>query len=107
MGEPRFRNRDGSLTMYAFACGYVESFTVSGKGYYATDEPGVTLYMEGVLWHVKAHTLPHGNERVWNCFDTLTEARKAFRRYRRAIIAGLDVVPLDTDTWDNRHVWAS
>lgn len=96
MTDPKFRNANGTLTAYAFRCGYVESFTLDGKEYYGTDAPGVMLYRDGV-WHVKAHSLPHGNARVWNSFDTLTDARKAFRRYRAAIKSGIDVVTVDEE----------
>lgn len=96
MAEPKFRNADGTLTVYAFGCGYIESFTLDGNEYYGTNEPGVALYRDG-LWHVKAHSKPHGNERVWSVFESLTDARKAFRRYRSAIKKGIDVVSVDRD----------
>lgn len=97
MTEPKFRNVDGTLTAYAFACGYVESFTLDGKDYYGSDMPGVMLYRDG-MWHVKAHNAPFGAvPSVWNSFDTLTDARKAFRRYRAAIKKGLDVVTVDEE----------
>ena len=91
---PKFRNKDGSLSVYAFACGYVESFTLDGKDYYASDAPGVALYKDGI-WHVRAHSRPFGHpDNVWNSFETLTEARAAFRHYKQQIQSGQDVVEL-------------
>lgn len=88
---PRFRNNDGTLTAYAFACGYVETFTEDGRDYYLTDAPGVMLAKEGV-YHVKAHTNPHGGPgAIWESFETLTEARKAFRHYKAGIKRGVPV----------------
>jgi hypothetical protein len=102
--EDKFRNRDGSLTVYAFACGYLESWTLDGKDeYYGTDAPGVTLYRESPTWHVKVRepgvtvdsqgyplweTDPETGARSradWHTFDSLTEARK----FKRATIARL------------------
>lgn len=58
--EPKFYNKDGSLTVYSFACGYVQR------------ENGWDLHKDG-CWHVQGHG-------EWYSFDTLTEARKEWRR---------------------------
>jgi len=55
----KFRNKDGSLTRYSFACGYVE-----------VGRDGWRLYRDGCCYHVKRSF----NE--WFTFDGLTEARK-------------------------------
>lgn len=98
---PKMRNASGTLTAYAFACGYVESFTHDGSEYYGTDGPGVALYQEG-CWHVKSRLpgVTHGPDGYplwvgaedggrtradWQTFDTLTEARKHYRRVASAI----------------------
>ena len=60
---PKFRNKDGSLTAYSFACGYIE------------ERNDCQLYKDG-CWHVKGRG-------KWECFDTLTEARKFFRAFAR------------------------
>jgi hypothetical protein len=51
-----FKNKNGTLTVYAFACGYVET-----KGDYR-------LFKDGV-WHIQG-------KGIWQTFSTLTEARK-------------------------------
>lgn len=33
MNNDRFHNKNGSLTMYAFACGYIEKFALPSRGY--------------------------------------------------------------------------
>lgn len=76
-------NRSGSITMYGFHCGYVEE----------TDGPteGVRLWLEG-CWHVRRHGTGgyQGYKRnTWQTFDTLTEARKVYRREARRVLAGL------------------
>lgn len=67
MPSPKFKNKDGQLSAYSFACGYIqEKQTASGK---------VELYKDG-NWHVRVF---NDSSRVkWDCFDTLGEARKAF-----------------------------
>jgi hypothetical protein len=67
--KDKFRNKNGDLSAYSFACGYVqEKQTNNGK---------VELYKDG-NWHVRIFDdQPHGR---WVSFDTLGEARKAFRK---------------------------
>lgn len=79
---PKFKNADGTLTVYAFGCGYVEE----------TDGPtyGVRLWLDGV-WHVRRHHTAPGMagyiRESWESFDTLGDARKFYRKERRAVLA--------------------
>lgn len=62
---PKFRNKNGSLTPYAFACGYIE-----------TAPNGFQLFKDG-CWHVRR------SHAEWESFDGprgLTEARAHFRK---------------------------
>lgn len=61
--KDKLRNKDGSLSMYAFACGYIE---VSN---------GVTLFKDG-CWHVRWW---RDGSRHWESFDLYREARNCFR----------------------------
>jgi hypothetical protein len=64
--KTRFNNKNGTLTRYAFACGYIEQKeTISNR---------VSLSLDGV-YHVKGLI---NNQRVWECFDKLTDARKFY-----------------------------
>src|SRR5690554_72922 len=96
-----FRNADGSVNMRGFACGHVQSWTTDGQEYYSTDSPGVQLYLDGV-WHVRTripgethdhsgHALrdERGARLDWQSFDTLSEARRAFRAEVRRVKASL------------------
>jgi hypothetical protein len=57
----KFVKKNGQLTMYAFACGYVEKGETS-------------LYKDG-CWHVRNY-----DEGIWETFNTHKEARKFFNQ---------------------------
>lgn len=61
MKEPRFRNKRGDLSAYAFRCGYVEN-----KG-------SLNLYMEHNTYHVAGLI---EETYITGSFDTLKEARQ-------------------------------
>lgn len=67
----KFRCNRG-LTPYAFACGYIQraSATKGGK------DCRVDLWHEGACYHVRAHEFDGAGRLCWECFDSLTEARK-------------------------------
>ena len=83
----KFRKANGELTRYAFACGYLQIFTVDGKDYYNTDAAGALLSLDG-CWHVKAHDTEHGHAQIWETFDTYKEARQAWGRARAKLKRG-------------------
>jgi hypothetical protein len=56
--EPKFKNKDGSLTAYSFACGYVQDI---GNGW--------QLYKDGCYHLQRSNT-------EWLTFGSLTEARR-------------------------------
>jgi hypothetical protein len=63
---PKFYNANGSLTKYAFACGYMEK-----RG-------DITLFRQHTVMHVAGFTKT--GLRVWESFDNLTPARRFFRK---------------------------
>lgn len=70
----KFHNKNGSLTVYAFACGYVEEYKI--------DDTTLSLFQDGV-WHVQGR---NDNGRfVWESFDLLGQAREFFRQQRQAL----------------------
>lgn len=88
MRDPKFVNKDGSFTPYAFACGYVQSW-YTGE-HFAGSEKSVTLEMQHGVYFVKSFDLSkQGNGlNQWNdlrgwrsleTFTSLTEAKKGFR----------------------------
>jgi len=80
---PQFKRKDGSLTAYAFACGYIQREYVNGIR--------IDLFHEGAVYHVKLfnESLPYldwnanGSGRRWETLGTLAEARKQFAAWKR------------------------
>jgi hypothetical protein len=60
--EPKFKNKDGSLTAYSLACGYVE-----------------TLANDWQLFKDGCYHLRRTNEE-WLTFAKLTDARNAYKK---------------------------
>ncbi len=84
---------NGDVSAYGFACGYVQAWTTDGAhNYYGTDANGVMLYHAGACFHVRTRIVgethddygtairAYGARVDWQSFDTLTEARAAYRR---------------------------
>ena len=67
----KFYNKDGTLTAYALACGYIET---SEK-----NDIKITLWKEG-CFHVRKHDFNKGIRIFWKSFDNLTSARKFFNK---------------------------
>ena len=73
MKTPKFVTSRGWLTVYALSCGYIET----NKGW--KEERKVSMWHEGACFHVRKDYLVHGAPTRWQCFGTLSEARKAFK----------------------------
>jgi hypothetical protein len=69
----KFRNKNGSLSLYAFACGYVETKPLATAGGEAR------LYRDGAAWQVQARDDSRGRF-LWESFDKLTPARSFFSK---------------------------
>ena len=70
--EPKFYNKDGQLSRYGLACGYVQR--TEKEGSYKE------MYMEHSHFHVKSGKISEKFS-VWEvfCNDELTKARKFYR----------------------------
>ncbi len=71
--KDKFRNKNGSLSVYAFACGYLETkplLTAGGEK---------RLFRDGAVWHVQARDNQRGCF-LWESFDKLTPARSFFSK---------------------------
>lgn len=78
---PKFYNKDDSLTLYSLSCGYIEKTSVEhGKDYIC-----LTLEKDSACYHVRLSSNVAGFKRVWESFDTLTEARKFFKSNRKHV----------------------
>lgn len=80
MARDKFKNSDGSLTTYAFACGYIQTFPE-----YNNWDNKVDLFMEHSHYHVKGYV--NGVRIVWECFPIgeLSQARKLFRLIKKQL----------------------
>lgn len=94
--------RNGKITPYGLACGYIEAYDANGRirDYYLTDADAVRLSFNGSSYDVHTRiegvtydgNFPRwidsegGRYRAdWEQFDTLTEARRAVVRNRRKL----------------------
>jgi len=68
--EPKFRLKNGDLTVYSFSCGHVQKKTV-GENY-------KEMYMEHQHYHVKSFI---NGVRTWDTFDR-EDLNKARRHYK-------------------------
>lgn len=80
MLDKQFYTSKGRLTHYALACGYIEKFYDNNQT--------ITLWMEHNTLHVR-----HFDHKkvVWyldKCYDTLTEARKAYDNAVKTVLKG-------------------
>lgn len=73
----KFRTKAGRLTPYALACGYIERKE--------TEALRLDLWHEGACFHVRAHDFASHDRLFWECFDTLTQARKFYDFSRKAL----------------------
>lgn len=99
--ENKFRNKSGSLTQYAFGCGYIENHAVANGRY------DVQLSLDGD-WHVKVRDedLDLGLA-AWESYSTLKEARRAVARARTYYAKRGDAEPVERRTApDAKAPWA-
>ena len=75
MTNTGFYTKDGWLTPYALACGYVE------QKYYGPVR--ITLFFEHGCYHVRAYDHDQKVMLFWKTFSTVTEARRYYKRQRR------------------------
>lgn len=71
----KFHNKDGSLTAYSFACGYIECKE--------KDTLHLDLWHEGACYHVKAST--DKARLFWHSFEKLGEARRYFKQQTKTL----------------------
>lgn len=74
--------KQGRLTAYGFACGYVESKIIAGPYFgYWDEQDKVELYQEGSVYHVKRYS--KGARQAWETFESLAPARKFYDSFKR------------------------
>jgi len=92
MTTPVFKTKSG-LSAYALACGYIQRFELTDN----KRDLVVDLWHEGACYHVRAHDHKGPGRIMWESFDTLTEAR---REWRKAVYlyAGADLRTIQRDS---------
>ena len=80
MQRSRFYLKNGDLSLYSLACGYLQQFSAG--------ERMVELSLDG-CYHVKTYKeeKEHRSRLTWDCFDTLGEARKVYSSIKRSFKA--------------------
>lgn len=87
---PETNLKNGDVSAYGFMCGYIQQKNVGvpvthnarNEPFFEESKPRfrVQLYKDGV-WHLQiSDWLQQYGYREWACYDTLTEARKAFAK---------------------------
>ena len=75
----KFRNKNGDLTHYALACGYVQEFELQ--------KMSLKLFNDGgPVFHVRLHDHGEGVRVFWQCFETLTGARNYWRQTKNNLL---------------------
>lgn len=72
----KFYNKDGTLTRYSLACGYIEFYSGAHSADY------IRLELDGT-YHIKGSI--GCDRRIWEVTDSLTTARKLFAAYKKEI----------------------
>jgi len=74
----KLKTKNGKLTAYAFACGYVQE----------KEKNGIMLRLwheGGPLYHVRAHDFNKHSRLFWESFERLTDARAFYQQKARSI----------------------
>ena len=87
----KFKNKQG-LTQYALACGHIQREKIDHVGYYNE----VDLFLNGCVYTITvSYTVVDSNNKLvtsdrmaWLCFDSLTDARKEYKRQIKLCKAG-------------------
>jgi hypothetical protein len=79
----RFYTKRGELTVFALACGYVQLHTAKDGTQVRLDKPSPGGMQYDVrVWPPGYYDRNHP-DRVWDAFDSLTEARKRYHQLVR------------------------
>lgn len=77
--KDKFRNKDGSLTAYAFACGYVQRFELGGMR--------LGLEHDSCCWQFRLYHAEYQKPIFWRSYPIgeLTIAKKKFNKIKSYI----------------------
>ena len=75
MSVNRFRTKNGRLTWYALACGYIDV--------YEKNNIRTTLWHEGACYHVRSTNFNTVTRLSWDTAQTVGEAYRIFAQHKR------------------------
>ena len=89
--KDKFHNKNGTLTAYAFSCGYCEKaeskdtfkymVTIANPAFESESATtSASMYQDG-RWHVRVSQ--YNQRLIWESFDTLGQARKYFAKMKK------------------------
>lgn len=89
MKSPKFFTSRGWLTDYALACGYIETQAEKVTNTGTLEHPNfkgisVDMWLYSGVYHIRVHNFTEGKRVLWECEDTLPEARKFFTQCLKA-----------------------
>jgi hypothetical protein len=73
----KFKIATGEPSHYAFMCGYIAQRETPAKR--------VTMWHEGIVWHVRAHDFENHRRLFWDTYTSLSDARKRYRTAQREV----------------------
>lgn len=79
--DNRFKLKNGDLSQYAFACGYVQTYA-RGNLELALKHSG------GSVYDLRGYTQSPFAREFWDTFDTIGRARKAYRQRKAQMRSG-------------------
>ena len=87
----KFKNKDGSLTQYSFACGYIQQVEKSDLSceLYLDGVYHVRFFNRGANWS-KGFNQGLDSGRHWLSFDNLKQARKVYNKLASRVLSGKD-----------------
>lgn len=77
---PKFVLKDGQLSQYAFACGYIQRASETGDNNYMVKR--FDLYNDG-CYHVQGYDFEQNARLCWESFNNITDARKFWKLMTR------------------------
>lgn len=78
MAKNKFKLINGDLTAYAFACGYIQSYVWGGQEVHLR-------HSGGYVYDLRGYNREPFERLFWETYESLGEARKAYRMKVRQI----------------------
>lgn len=80
-GKQELRDKNGNLTHYGFACGYIEEFFAKSED----RNIRIQMYLEHNCFHVQAYDSIRQEKLLWVCPEYLSEGQRIISRIKKII----------------------